>query len=288
MMVGVHLESCGWQRDLPDHRDFTSRESVIRKALKKLKPLDGEAAQPTLVDLREFFPPVGEQTVAAPGSAQACVALVQYFERRSSGRLIVPSKEFVHANALKFSLDANSTGIRTVIKSIVRFGLPPERYWRSRESSIPPTNALDPFLYGFAADYRDIQYVRLDASQESRPRSLEIVKSFLAAGYACSLGFVLPRALTDDPHVPFPTLLDSIRGSHVAVIAGYDDGLRIRSEKGALLIRNSWGIRWGIEGYGWLPYRYVLDGLCGDIWTLLKPDWLESGEFARPAISREK
>ena len=68
-----------------------------------------------------------------------------------------------------------------------------------------------------------------------------------------------------------------------AVAVGYDDDRRVRSEKGALMIRVSWGAAWGKRGYGWLPYRYIREQMAADFWTLLKPDWLASGEFERPA-----
>lgn len=64
---------------------------------------------------------------------------------------------------------------------------------------------------------------------------------------------------------------------------GYDNARRVRSTKGALRVRMSWGEDWGEGGYGWLPYAYVERGLAVDFWTLLRPDWLASGEFLRPA-----
>ena len=63
---------------------------------------------------------------------------------------------------------------------------------------------------------------------------------------------------------------------------GYDDRLRVRSERGTLQVRCSWGVDWGEKGYGWLPYRYVEAELAVDFWTLLRPDWLHSEEFKRP------
>jgi C1A family cysteine protease len=48
---------------------------------------------------------------------------------------------------------------------------------------------------------------------------------------------------------------------------------------GALLIRNSWSRDWGDEGYGWLPYEYVLKGAADDFWVLLSQDWVDTGQF---------
>ena len=37
------------------------------------------------------------------------------------------------------------------------------------------------------------------------------------------------------------------------------------------------------SGCGWLPYKFVEQRLAVDFWTLLRPSWLASGEFERPA-----
>ena len=70
--------------------------------------------------------------------------------------------------------------------------------------------------------------------------------------------------------IPFPSPKEKIEEGHAVAVVGYDDKMKIKNKygkietTGALLIRNSWRTQWGKEGYGWLPYDYLLKGLAED------------------------
>jgi C1A family cysteine protease len=78
----------------------------------------------------------------------------------------------------------------------------------------------------------------------------------------------------------YPSQGDTVKGGHAVVAVGYDDGRQIGEAVGALQIRNSWGAGWGQSGYGWLPYRYVLDGLAVDFWSLLRNEYVGTAVFS--------
>jgi C1A family cysteine protease len=68
-------------------------------------------------------------------------------------------------------------------------------------------------------------------------------------------------------------------GGHANVAVGYDDTINIGGQQGALLVRNSWGTGWGLQGYAWLSYKYVTAGLAADWWSLVDEKWVNSGNF---------
>ena len=68
------------------------------------------------------------------------------------------------------------------------------------------------------------------------------------------------------------------RGIAVMVV-GYDGAKKIGKEKGALLIRNSWGANWGESGYGRLPYAYVEAGLAVDFWCMIRAEYIDTELF---------
>ena len=79
--------------------------------------------------------------------------------------------------------------------------------------------------------------------------------------------------------IPYPGPGDRLEGGHAVVAVGYDDGKKIGKDKGALLIRNSWGTEWGDKGYGWLSYSYVEGGLADDFWSLVKAEYVDTDLF---------
>ena len=84
---------------------------------------------------------------------------------------------------------------------------------------------------------------------------------------------------------PFRRATDRIRGGLAVTAVGYDDKRRIRSDKGALLVRNSWGSDWGEQGYGWLPYAYIRERLATDIWTIAEAVLAQVGRVRTAAIA---
>lgn len=277
----------GWQRDLPDHRDWTLRHETVVQALAAIEP--GPEPRPAQVDSRDYCAAVEDQRGLAASAVHASLGLVQYFERRAHGRLVEPSRLFVYKNARRLMHLTGDHGVslRAAFKAIRRFGLPPEHLWPYCPEHVD--DEPGGYTYAFQQETSGLCYLRLDGNDphgHGRPgwALLDEMLEFLAAGFCLAVGFTVPGSVTAACDIPYPTLNDAAGAGQVVLVVGYDDARRIRSDKGALLIRNSWGTGWGDQGYGWLPYSYVRQGMAADVWTSFTREGLATGEFQRPRV----
>jgi len=145
------------------------------------------------------------------------------------------------------------------IKALKIYGVCPEQFWPYdiRKYKITPP----------AICYRRAKLHRVLAAYNVR-QNLETMKGYLAAGNPFVIGITVYEEFESDGaartgDIPMPGQNSQLLGGHALIVVGYDDSTQ------RFKFRNSWGTGWGNNGYGTLPYKYLLDpSLTSDTWYI--------------------
>ena len=238
----------GCMPDVPDARD-----------VHYVPPVDA-ASLPERVDLRPLCPPVYEQGNLESCTAHAIGAAIQYNQMQTSQRSFVPSRLFIYYNERvlegEIKQDAGAM-IRNGIKTVARLGAPPEDVWPYVESAV----FSQPHADAYAAAKLDLVTVYSRVGQ-----TLPLLQACLAEGFPIVFRYTCFPSMDhtwDDGVIPMPGPAEPEDGGHCMLIVGYNNADR------TFLVRNSWGTAWGQQGYGTMPYDYILSPKwTTDLWTI--------------------
>jgi len=242
----------GWKRDLPDFRDYKFGYTYVPKDL------------PSKVDLRRFFPVAYNQGSLGSCTAQAIAAACQYelVQHKGKAGSFTPSRLFIYYNERYLEntipYDAGST-LRSGVKSLNKWGFCEEELYPYiiKDFVKKPSQKV----YEAAYPRRIYQYGRVNQDRESLCFNLADSQP-IVFGFAVYESFE-SKKVGSSGVVPFPKSDESCLGGHAVTLVGYD------KNKQVYIFRNSYGSKWGDNGYGYLPFSYVENAsLAGDFWVI--------------------
>lgn len=208
------------------------------------------------VDLRYFFTPVKDQ-----GKRNTCVAFAataghEYL--RKDG--IDLSEEFLYWGCKRIDgqfLD-NGTTLCSAISTLKNLGQAKEENW-----PYDPEYVISPQTY-FPSNEAEIEASGNKVEYGERiPIDINIVQKKIEEGYAIIIGVLLYKEFFEPQNglIEYPKKITSIFGKHAILVVGWNSSIA----NGVLIIRNSWGESWGVNGYGFLTYEYFIKNTV-DAW----------------------
>ncbi|CAF1496624.1 unnamed protein product [Rotaria magnacalcarata] len=241
----------------PANQSWWHQSAAVDGDARQMRPLQfANNHLPSRVDLRPHMTPVEDQADMSTCAANAFAGACEYIIKRQTGKHINVSRLFIYYNGQMIdqrSLEVADDGAskQNTVLGMRKFGICEEHLWPYDEELLnkePSPDAYD------AASRVTVVPLKL-------PRNLVAMKTCLANQVPFLIGIkLLPTATSEvkrnQGYISMPDPSSSTvasTGTHAVLVVGYDD----RTEH--FLVRNSWGRDWGMNGYFYIPYQYLIE-----------------------------
>jgi len=250
-----------YKQDNNDERDH--------KPLKLSAPLLKEIQSiNTIIDYTSEMSPVKNQGSLGSCVGFAVVAMKEWQEQQEHLEELLEGKKYKRAakhydlseqwlyykcKEIDYWPNEEGTSIRFAMQVLNKVGVPCEKAWPYNESYVGKPKRWANLVSKWALGG---EYLRLD-SPENIINSLRS-NGPVCVGVAC---FIEIFYTTNNGIVAYPNDPNNMYGGHAICLVGWNPETRM------FKFKNSWGISWGQNGYGYLPYDYIKD-FCWDAWEI--------------------
>lgn len=220
------------------------------------------AELPMVVDTRTLCGPIHDQGDLGSCTGNAIAGMIEYERNKERKPSFNASRLFIYYNerAMEGSIKLdNGAQIRDGIKSVAKLGVCRETTWPYDIQKF--ANKPKPAAFAEALKYKALAY--------NRVLSHEQILQALAGGSQVVFGFSVYDSfesanVAKTGIMPMPNLQkERLLGGHSVRIVGYDQ------RSGMWIVANSWGLKWGMAGYFFMPFAITQDpNMSDDFWTI--------------------
>lgn len=156
--------------------------------------------------------------------------------------------------------DKEGTYPRVAYKILQKYGVCPESefpYSNLAELTAPRVPEVPKSCLVSAGKYSIASYTKLAGPADSKPEresAIGLMRRAIAHDGPITCALLVTESFVEGvkpPHYVVPTPNGRILGGHMVALVGYDDAKQV------FILRNSWGKKWGQDGYAYLPYDFV-------------------------------
>ena len=217
--------------------------------------------QSNIVDLRQYCSLIENQGNLGSCTGQAIAGAIELLHKRQNrtldiSRLFIYYYERVLIGTVNYDSGAY---IRDGIKVCYKYGAPTENLWPyniRKFRTVPQKTAL-------------IDAAKRKVTSYQRAADFNQVIDAITSGYPVTIGFSVYSSF-DSPTVartgimPYPNVnKEKLLGGHAVLLVGYN------KNNNTFIARNSWGTRWGDQGYFYMPFQVIQNNrMSSDFWVV--------------------
>lgn len=230
----------------------------------------------TKFDLRKILDIPEALSEMDQGELGSCVANSTAFAyaceeiKQKNREVFLPARLFIYYNGRLIEGKINEDSgleIKDGIKAIATYGVVDEHryiYDPLKFMDKPPE-----YIYNEAKKSYAIKYALVDLTEDSKiiDRIMHL-KRTLMTGFPIVFGFTVYESFESEDvmktgMMPIPQPDEKILGGHSVCAVGFDDELN------CFIVKNSWGKKWGLNGYFYMPYDFIGNSnLASDFWII--------------------